>query len=226
MKQSPDGRFTATWLWGHADRGQLWRLPRPYSRPALSTTESDRLPQRTDYNRHAQFDPHGTSAILWSYRLAHWIQGTNENYNVRVVDITTGAVRGTCLRHSELVREAAFSPDGRYFATASFDGTARVWETATGRPAGPPLAHTNYVATVAFSPDGNTLATADEKGAIRFWNAATGKERPGSAKDWKVGTIGALAFSPDGFTCVAGGEGGRIVVWDLDACDVPGASQR
>ena len=34
-----------------------------------------------------------------------------------------------------------FSPDGRYFATASFDGTARVWETATGRPAGPGCAH-------------------------------------------------------------------------------------
>ena len=30
-----------------------------------------------------------------------------------------------------------FTPDGRYFATASFDSTARVWETATGRPAGP-----------------------------------------------------------------------------------------
>jgi len=36
--------------------------------------------------------------------------------------------------HSALVREVVFSPDGRYFATASFDGTARVWETATGRP--------------------------------------------------------------------------------------------
>jgi hypothetical protein len=74
---------------------------------------------------------------------------------------------------------------------------------------------------VAFSPDGNTLATADTQGVIRFWDATTGKEKAGStAKDWKIGKIGALVFAPDGFTCVAGGEGGRIVIWDLESADL------
>jgi WD40 repeat protein len=131
------------------------------------------------------------------------------------------------------VRGLAFSGDGRRLCVAE-GGAVAVYEIPVRSDewdeCEPARAYTlkghNAATAVAFSPDGNTLATADEKGAIRFWNAATGKERPGSAKDWKVGTIGALAFSPDGFTCVAGGEGGRIVVWDLDACDVPGASQR
>jgi WD40 repeat protein len=71
------------------------------------------------------------------------------------------------------------------------------------------------------NPPWLTLATGDEEGIVRFWDAATGKERPGSARDWKIGKIGALAFSPDGFTCIAGGEG-RLVVWDLESADLAG----
>ena len=91
-----------------------------------------------------------------------------------------------------------FSPDGRYFATGSFDGTARVWETDTGRPAGPVLRHTNYVATVAFSPDGTTLAAGDygPAGLVKLWDWRTGKEvRPPLRHDDIVLNV---SFSPDG----------------------------
>jgi WD40 repeat protein len=114
------------------------------------------------------------------------------------VDVTTGAVRATSLRHVNVVRDVAITPDGCHFATGSFDTTARAWETATGRPAGPPLRHTNYVATVAFSPDGNTLAAGDfgPQGLIKFWDWRTGKEvRPPLRHD---DIILSVAFSPDG----------------------------
>src|SRR5262249_6851933 len=69
MKQSPDGRFTTTWIWSYAGgEGRLWRLPRPHSRSTLPPAELDRRPERTDYVHDAQFDPSGTSAVLWSYR--------------------------------------------------------------------------------------------------------------------------------------------------------------
>jgi serine/threonine protein kinase/WD40 repeat protein len=139
MEQSPDGRFTTTWLWNPAGGGRLWRLPRPHSRPALSPAESDRQPERADSIHDGLFNPRGTSAILWSYRKAHWVPGPDDIHSIRLVDVATGAPLVTSVRHSELIRTVAFALDGRHFATASFDGTARVWETASGRPAGPPL---------------------------------------------------------------------------------------
>jgi WD40 repeat protein/tetratricopeptide (TPR) repeat protein len=157
-----------------------------------------RQPERASYQHHALFDPRGTSAIFWSHRRAHWLPGTDDNHSIRLVNVATGAAWVTSVRHSELVREVAITPDGRYLATASFDGTARVWETATGRPAGPPLRHTNFVATVAFSPDGNTLAAGDygPAGLIKFWDWRTGKEvRPPLRHDDIILSVG---FSPDG----------------------------
>jgi serine/threonine protein kinase/WD40 repeat protein/Flp pilus assembly protein TadD len=198
MGPSPDGRFTATWGWLGEGEGRLWRLPRPHSRPALPPAEFGRQPERTDDHLFAQFDPRGTSAALWANQLEWRGAGLDATHDIRLVDVATGAVRGTSIRHSAVVREVGFTPDGRYFATGSFDTTARVWETATGRPAGPLLPHTNYVATVAFSPDGNTLATGDygPAGLIRFWDWRTGKEvRPPLRHD---DIILNVSYSPDG----------------------------
>ena len=53
-EQSPDGRFTATWIWHAESDRRLWRLPRPHSRPALPPAELARQPERKlDY----QFGP-------------------------------------------------------------------------------------------------------------------------------------------------------------------------
>jgi serine/threonine protein kinase/WD40 repeat protein/tetratricopeptide (TPR) repeat protein len=200
LAQSPDGRFTTTWHWAAARGGRLWRLSHPHSRPALPHAEFARQPERAEDHLFALFDPRGTSAILWADQRA-WLQGDRQadvSHDVRIVDAATGSVRGTSIRHSQMVREIVFTADGRYFASASFDATARVWETATGRPAGPPLPHTNYVATVAFSPDGNTLAAGDygPAGLIKLWDWRAGKEvRPPLRHD---DIILNVSFSPDG----------------------------
>jgi WD40 repeat protein len=131
------------------------------------------------------------------------------------------------------VRGLVFSPDGRLLCVAEGRAVAvyavpdrsEADEWADEEEFEPTRAYTlkghKAATAVAFSPDGNTLATADVQGVIRLWEAKTGKEKVGStAKDWKIGKIGALAFAPDGFTCVAGGEGGRLVVWDLEEADL------
>jgi eukaryotic-like serine/threonine-protein kinase len=220
LKKSRDGRFAATWLQRDEGGGRFWRLPRPHSRPALSPAEFARQPDRAEEYFNAQFDPRATTAVLWSTPREWHAQRADASHNIRVVDVTTGAVRETSIRHSALVREIVFTPDGRHFASASFDGTARVWETATARPAGPPLPHSNYVATVAFSPDCNTLAAGDygPAGLIKLWNWRTGKEvRPPLRHD---DIILSVTFNPDGryLAAIKTGDWSKnpeLLVWEV-----------
>ncbi len=56
------------------------------------------------------------------------------------------------LVHEATVIWVAFSPDGSRLATASADGTVRIWDVATGRPAAPPRKHDNEVFHLAYQP--------------------------------------------------------------------------
>jgi serine/threonine protein kinase/WD40 repeat protein/Flp pilus assembly protein TadD len=194
--QSPDGRFMTTWIWQDNTDRRLWRFPRSNSRPAIPPAELVRQPERPHDKYDARFDARGASAILWWAPRANRPQEAYETHTIQIVDVATGAVRVTGVRRAGMVREVVFTPDGRHFATGSFDGTARVWETATGRPAGPPLRHENYVAAVAYSPDGKTLAAGDYALRVRLWDWRTGKEvRPPLQHD---DIVLSVSFSPDG----------------------------
>src|SRR5262249_61832087 len=83
---------------------------------------------------------------------------------VTIWDVATGQVAGTLRGHTDKVRPAVFSPDGARLATASRDGTARVWDARTGAPL-KRLEHPNWVNGVAFSPDGARLASTGQDGA-------------------------------------------------------------
>lgn len=63
-----------------------------------------------------------------------------------------------------------YSAKGDLVATASDDGTARLWDAATGAIRFVLQGHTAGVLDVAFRPDGLQLATAGVDGALRLWN--------------------------------------------------------
>ena len=56
------------------------------------------------------------------------------------------------------VNTVKFSPDGKQLASASDDGTVRVWDTATGAAPQMLEGHSDVVNAVAFSPDGEIVA--------------------------------------------------------------------
>jgi WD40 repeat protein len=86
-------------------------------------------------------------------------------------------VNGTTFQlagHSRFITSMASSPDGDYLATASDDGTARVWDTRTGAQLRV-LPDGNAVTGVQFSPDGGLALTTDQSGSVRVWDTGVGE---------------------------------------------------
>jgi eukaryotic-like serine/threonine-protein kinase len=81
--------------------------------------------------------------------------------------------------HAGAIRNAALSPDGGLFATASDDETIRLWERQTDRELLVFRGDASPMNDVAFSPTGGFLAAAQASGAVWVWD---GRPRLGSGK--------------------------------------------
>ncbi len=75
--------------------------------------------------------------------------------------------------HAGGVVGLAFSPDGTRLASASRDGTVKVWRVADGSELAHLRGHTGVVTSVAFGPDGKALVTGSEDGTVKVWHLAS-----------------------------------------------------
>lgn len=78
----------------------------------------------------------------------------------------------TMYGHTKGMLRLSFSPDGKRLASASWDGTARVWEIPTGRPLLVLDADVGAVSDLAFLPDGS-LVTGNALGTAHLWDLNT-----------------------------------------------------
>jgi WD40 repeat protein len=68
------------------------------------------------------------------------------------------------------VRALAFSPDGKWFASAGKDTAVYLWETATGQEVLRLPGHEAEVTRVAFCPDGKTVFSHGQDGQGYLWS--------------------------------------------------------
>jgi WD40 repeat protein/tRNA A-37 threonylcarbamoyl transferase component Bud32/tetratricopeptide (TPR) repeat protein len=111
------------------------------------------------------------------------------------------------------VSGVAFGPDDQVFATASLDGTARLWDASTFTPLGGELRHQDAVHAVALSPDGKVVVTASRDRTAQLWDAAR-RTRLGRPLE-HTGEIHTVAFRPDGKVVATASFDRTAQLWDI-----------
>jgi hypothetical protein len=110
------------------------------------------------------------------------------------------------------VRYLAYSPDGRFIVSSSWDQTARLWDGTTGEFIRELTGHSGSLARAAFRPDSKQLLTASKDGTVRIWDVETGSEL--RVLDAHAGGVLDAHWAPDGTRFATSGEDEQIRVWD------------
>jgi eukaryotic-like serine/threonine-protein kinase len=162
----------------------------------------------------------GDTAMAWSadgQLLAVGSNGTDPQ--VYVWNVRMGTLASVLQGHTGRIIDARFAHSGYLLATASWDGTTRLWDAASGEP----LALAPGAFRV-FSPDDRLLAYRMD-GTISVRELATGEERrtlhPGmfgnrtESKRIARADVAASDFSPDGRLVATSDEDG-VRFWEAD----------
>jgi WD40 repeat protein len=137
--------------------------------------------------------------------------------SAKIWETATGRCVAQLEGHPAAVRGAAFSPNGRWLATGSADGTILLWDGVTfaKHASTPPKGKAFF--GLAFAPDSESLAIASQT-AVTIWDVRNRRQRQILSGRYHGPTL-PLAFSPDGRRLIVGhtlsDNKSVISVWDV-----------
>lgn len=114
--------------------------------------------------------------------------------------------------HNYSVNSVTFSPNGEIIASASDDGTIKIWN-----PDGSVLqtleSEEVEVNQVAFHPDSQVIASGNKNGTIKLWNIDGTLLKSISAHELPINSI---SFSHDGNLIASASDDKTIKLWDIN----------
>lgn len=133
--------------------------------------------------------------------------------NVQVRRIADGATVATLVGHTAAVQSIAFDPAGPTLATASTDGTVRLWDTGTWTTRATLDSPEGSLTSVAFSAKGNAIVASGNGTSVYSWDP-TSLVLVARLATRSVTTFG-ITVTADGHTMIGGDSSGEITVWQL-----------
>ena len=167
-----EGNQSAAWLSTldalSIDIGEDYHLPRSYG------------------NLMSPFRSHSAFSLRWSigypYISIHLhtvdeqgklLAGVENDY-IRIWDLETGhQTHFLEVEDGFDVKSIAFSPDGTYLASGSYEGVLQVWSLKDGQSIGSTKQHAQDINSIAFSNDNAVVATGSSDNTIGLWRLST-----------------------------------------------------
>src|SRR5262249_41583975 len=143
------------------------------------------------------------------------LAAAEERGDIHVWDVATRQPLHVLRGHTRRVVALAFHPDSVYLASASLDGTVRIWHSLDGVQER--LLDGARGRGLAWSPDGQHRAMSGAGGTLKVWDRSGRRVLPlqGHADD-----ITAAVYTADGRRLLTAGWDGAIKLWDT-ALDNP-----
>ena len=142
----------------------------------------------------------------------NFASGSDCSHNVKIWNIETGTLVNELEGHTDTILSITYSPDGRYIASGSRDGTVRLWCALTGKEIKKFFGHKYGTVVSAFSTNGKFLFanpfSSNDGETSKIWDIETGKEVV-------VDGLGCfLGYNESKSLCCFRGENSTVRIYD------------
>jgi periodic tryptophan protein 2 len=157
--------------------------------------------------------------------------GSHDSFDIQLWSVQTGALLDQLSGHEGPISTLAFTPDGRYLVSGSWDHTIRIWSVFNRSQTSEALQLTSDLLCIAVRPDSTQIAASTLDGQITFWNLNTSIQESGldGRRDVSGGrtltsrrtaastpgtkSFNAITYSADGSCLLAAGNSKYICLY-------------
>ncbi|KAG7349834.1 WD40 repeat-containing protein [Nitzschia inconspicua] len=159
--------------------------------------------------------------------------GSMDPFHIYAWNLQTGKLLDVYTGHTGPVSQLAFQSHGGTLASASWDGTVKLWDLYKGNVPTESLQHNSDVVCVACRPDGKEVCTGTIRGLLSFWNVESGKlkfeidgrrdivggrkfnDRMASNNNASSRYFTSVCYSADGTCVLAGGNSKYVCIYEV-----------
>lgn len=158
---------------------------------------------------------------------------SHDSFDIHLWSVQTGALLDQLSGHEGPVSTLAFTPDGRYLVSGSWDHTIRIWSIFDRSQTSETLQLTSDLLCITIRPDSAQIAASTLDGQLTFWNlnasiqeagvdgrrdvsggrTLTSRRTAASAPGTK--SFNSIVYSADGSCLLAGGNSKYICLYSV-----------